>query len=92
MVQKGILVAKIKKLVGREDILEEIMKREITIIHGQFTDIALAEVWGYRKYEAIERYKYVIEMLKIIKGVMFKFYGNEEINQVMWEAQVSVFR
>ena len=31
-------------------------------------------------------------MLKVINGVMFKFYGNKELTHAMWEAYVSVFR
>ena len=51
MVQKLILDAKIKKTVGREEILENNLKRAFTIIHGQCTDILLTNLGGDSKYE-----------------------------------------
>ena len=44
MVQKGILDAKIKKFVDREEILEENLKRASTILHGQCNDSLLAKM------------------------------------------------
>ena len=49
-------------------------------------------MWGGRKCEDVKHDQYVIEMLNIIKVVVFKFYGNKELNQAMWEACVSVFQ
>ena len=46
---------------------------------------------GDRKYEAIKLDQDVIGMLKIIKGVMFKFDRNKELTHVMWEDYVQVF-
>ena len=51
----------------------------------------ICQNWGDRKYEAIERDQYVIETLKLTKGIMFKFKGNKELTHAMWEAYVSVF-
>ena len=47
---------------------------------------------GDSKYEAIESEQDVIGMLKLIKGVIFKFDGNKELTHTMWEDYVSVFR
>ena len=47
---------------------------------------------GDRKYEGIKSDQAVIEMMKLIKGVMFKFDGEKEFTHAMWESYVSVFR
>ena len=57
--------------------LEENLERAFTIIHGQCTEILLTKLGGDKKYEAIERDQYVIGILNLIKGVMFKFDGNK---------------
>ena len=90
--QKGILNAKIKKYVDKKEILEENLKRAFTIIHGQCTESILAKLGGDNKYEAIKRYQDVIEMLNLIKGVMFKFDRNKKLTHEMWDIYVSVFR
>ena len=83
---------KIKKFFGIEEILEENLKRVFTILYGKFTESILAKKGGDRKYEAIKKDQYVIEMLKLIKGVMIKFEGNKEITHGMWEAYMAVIR
>ena len=47
---------------------------------------------GDSKDESIEYKKDVIEMLKLIKGVMFKLDGNKELTHAMWGAYMSVFQ
>ena len=71
--------------------LEEHLKRTFTILQRQCTDSRLAKMGGDKKYEAIEGEQDVIVMLKIIKGVMFRFDGNRELTRKMWEAYVSLF-
>ena len=71
--------------------MEENLKREFTILHGKCTEGVLAKLGGDKKYEDIKSYQDVIEILKLIKGVMFKFDGNKELTQAMWESCVSVF-
>ena len=52
MVQKGILDAKIK-IVDREEILEENLKRTFTTFHIQQTEILLTKMREDNKYEDI---------------------------------------
>ena len=68
--------------------MEENMKRMFTIIHRQCTEILPDNLGGDIKYEAIKLDQDVIGMLKIIKGVMFKFDRNKELTHVMWEDYV----
>ena len=70
--------------------LEENLKREITIFHRQCTYSLLVKLWGDRKCEAIERKQDIIEMKKLIKGVMFMFDGDMELAHTMWEVHMSV--
>ena len=60
MVQKGILYAKIKKLVDREKILEKYLKRAFTIIHVHCTEGFSANMEWDSKYVAINNYQDVI--------------------------------
>ena len=83
MAQKGILDTKIKKFVDREEIKEENLKRAFTILHGNCTERLLSKLGGDRKYEDIKSYQDVIEMLNLIKGVMFKFDVNKELTHAM---------
>ena len=76
MVQRGIFDAKIKKLVDREEILEDNLKRAFTILQGQCTESLIDKLEGNSKYEFIESNQDVIGMMKVIKGVMLKFNGN----------------
>ena len=92
MVQKGVLDTKIKKYVDREEIMEEKLKRAFKILHGNCTESLLAKLGGDGKYEDIESDQEVIGIMKLIKGVIFKFYGNRELTHIIWEAYVSVFR
>ena len=41
-------------------------------------------------YKSTERDQDVIGMMKLVKGVMLKFYEQKEPNHTMWEAYVSV--
>ena len=91
MSQKGILDAKIKKFVDREEMMEDNLKRVFKILHGQCTESLLENMGVDYKYEAIERNQDVIGMRKIIKGVMFKLDRNKEFTHTVWESYVSVF-
>ena len=71
--------------------MEENLKRALKILHGQWTESLIVNLGGYSKYEAINCEQDFIGMLKLIEGVMFKFEGNKEPTQAMWEAYVSVF-
>ena len=62
---------------------EENLKRGFSIIHSQCIDSLLSKLVGDRNYESIERDQHVIGILKIIKGVMFKFDIDKEITQAM---------
>ena len=72
--------------------LEENLKRLFTIIHGKFAESLLSKLVWDSKYEAINHDQDVIVMLKLIKGVMFKFNGIKELTDAIWEAYLSVFR
>ena len=91
MAQKGILDDKIKKFVDREEILDENLKKAFEILHGQCTEMILANMGGDSKYEPIDHHQDVIEIMKLIKGFMFKFEGNKELTHMIWKAYVSVF-
>ena len=68
--------------------MEENLKRMFTIIHRKCAESLPDNLGGDRKYEAIKRDQDVIGILKIMKGVMFKFYGNKELTHVMSEDYV----
>ena len=84
MVQKGISYNKINIFFDREEITEENPKRAFTILHGKCTESLLDKLGGDRKYEDIESEQEIIEILKLIKGVIFKFDGNKELTHAMW--------
>ena len=83
---------KIKKFFGIEEILEENLKRVFTILHGQYIRSLLAKLEGDKKYECINSNQDVIEILKLIKGVIFKFDSNKKLTHTMWEVYVSVLQ
>ena len=66
--------------------MEENMKMVFTIIHRKCTESLVAKMGGDRKYEAIQRDQDFIGMMKLIKGFMINFNGNEELTHAMWEA------
>ena len=57
--------------------MEKNLKMVLKILHGQCTESLLTKLGGDSKYESIERDQYVIGILNLIKGVMFKFDGNK---------------
>ena len=64
--------------------LEDNLKRVFTILRGQWTESLKANLGGDSKYEAIDHDQYFIGVIKIIKGVVFKFGGNKELAQMVW--------
>ena len=91
MVQKGIMDAKINKFVDREEIMGENLTILFRILHWQCTEILVTNLGGYINYESIDRDQYLIGILKLVKGFMFKFVENKEQTHVIWEAYVSMF-
>ena len=59
---------------------EDNPKRAFKILQGQCTESILSKLGGDKKYEEIESDQDIIEILKLIKGVMFKFYGKNEFS------------
>ena len=70
---------------------EENLKMAFTILHVRCTESIFSKMGGDSKYEAIKRDQDVIDMLKLIKGIIFKFNVNKELAHRMWEAYLSVF-
>ena len=70
---------------------EENLKMAFTILHVRCTESIFSKMGGDSKYEAIKRDQDVIDMLNLIKGIIFKFNVNKELAHRMWEAYVSVF-
>ena len=72
--------------------MEEKMKSEFTILHGQCTESLISKIRGDSKYESTEHDQDVIIIMKLINGVIFKFDKNKELAHVIWEAYVPVFQ
>ena len=72
--------------------IEDNLKRAFTILHGQCTESILAKLYGDSNYKSNECNQDVIRMLKLIKVVMFKLYGKNELTHMIWEDYVSVLR
>ena len=60
-----------RKIVDKEEILEENLKRAFTIFCRQCTESIFSNMRRDRKYEAIESDQEIIGMLKIIKEVNY---------------------
>ena len=73
-----------KEYVHQEEIIEENTKREFTILRIQCTYSLLTKLGEDMNYKFIERDQYVIKILKLVKGVMFKFDWNKELTHRIW--------
>ena len=72
--------------------MEEKLKKAFSIIYGQYIEIILVSMIGYIKYEAIKHDQEVIRIMKLIKGLMYKFDEKQELTHAMWEEYVLLFR